>query len=123
MKGPAWTVDALRSVWEHQQDRVRERIGVIERAIAALTNDRLDSYLRRDAERAAHMLASSVGTFGFIGASEAARALELELARHPKPDRAPVLSALLLRVHNGVRGPVVLCSRTATEADIGEDPR
>jgi HPt (histidine-containing phosphotransfer) domain-containing protein len=104
----AWTVDALRSVWVHQQDRVSDRIDVIERAVAALVNGSLDTALREDAERAAHMLAGSIGMFGFIDASEAAHRLELELA-HPKPDRAPALSALLQRLRRGVQEPVVLC--------------
>jgi len=103
----AWTVDALRSVWARQQDRIRDRIDLIERAIAALADDHLDADLRQEAERAAHMLAGSVGMFGFIHASDAAHGLELELA-HPTPDRAPVLSELLLRVSSGVQGQVVL---------------
>jgi HPt (histidine-containing phosphotransfer) domain-containing protein len=114
----AWTADALRSVWKHQQNRVDERIGVIERAIAALASDSLDADLRRDAERAAHMLAGSVGMFGFLDASDAAHILESELA-HPTLDRAPTLFALLARVRSGVRGPVVLC----TEASVQEEVR
>jgi Hpt domain len=104
----AWTVDALRSIWGRQQSRVNYRIDVIEHAVAELASGRLDADLRRDAESAAHMLAGSVGMFGFIRASRAARDLELQLA-HPTPDRAPALSALLLSVRSGVEGPVVLC--------------
>jgi HPt (histidine-containing phosphotransfer) domain-containing protein len=116
----AWTVDALRSVWEHQQSRVSERIGVIELAIKALADDRLGSDLRDEAQRAAHMLAGSLGMFGFILAADAARGLESELA-HPRIDRAPALSGLLARVRAGVRGPVVLCSeRPAEEAADGK---
>ncbi|HYM45982.1 MAG TPA: Hpt domain-containing protein [Solirubrobacteraceae bacterium] len=98
----------LRSVWEHQRDRVHDRIDVLDRGIVALARGRLDAGLRRDSERAAHTLAGSIGIFGFIEASEAARDLELELA-HPTTDRAPALSALLLRVRSGIEGPVVLC--------------
>ncbi len=104
----AWTVQALCSVWAHQHDRVHDRIDLIERALAALAGGCLDADLRREAERAAHMLAGSLGMFGFIGASDAARALELGLA-HPTPDRAPALRALLLGVRAGVQGPVTLC--------------
>ncbi len=111
-----WTTDALRSVWKRQRSRVNERIGVIERAIAVLASGRLDSDLMRDAERAAHMLAGSVGMFGFLSASQAARDLELELA-HPTPDRAPELLALLAQVRSGVQGPVVLCPDADAVAD------
>jgi len=107
----AWTADALRSVWARQQGRVSDRIDVIEHAIAALADNRLDTDLRADAERAAHMLAGSLGMFGFIGASGAARELEAELA-HPTPDRTAALPALLLRLRSGVQGPVRLRSET-----------
>jgi len=109
----AWTVAALRTVWEHQQDRVSDRIDVIEHAIAALADDRLDTDLRADAERAAHMLAGSLGMFGFIGACGAAHELEAELA-HPTPERTAALPALLLRLRSGVRGPVRLCPEMDT---------
>jgi HPt (histidine-containing phosphotransfer) domain-containing protein len=105
----AWTLDTLVAVWERQHHRVYDRIDLIERAIAALANDSLDADLRREAERAAHMLAGSVGMFGFMDASDAAHSLESELA-HPTPDRAPELSALTSRVRRGVQGAVVLCS-------------
>ena len=111
----AWTVDALRSVWEHQHERVSERIGVVEQALAALGEDRLDGELRGEAERAAHMLAGSVGMFGFLDASDAARELESELL-HATPDRMPVLSALVGRLREGIQGPVALCTKDASES-------
>jgi len=103
----AWTVEALRSVWQRQHKRVGERIDVIDRAIAALAEDSLDLEPTRDATRAAHMLAGSVGMFGFLDASVAARELEAEL-EHPTPDRAAALSELLARVRRGVQEPVTL---------------
>lgn len=104
----AWTAEVLRSVWERQRDRVCGLIDVIEQAVSALAVSGLDNGLRADAERAAHMLAGSVGMFGFTDASVAARRLESELAL-PTPERAPALSALLERLRCGIQGPVVLC--------------
>jgi HPt (histidine-containing phosphotransfer) domain-containing protein len=108
----AWTVDALRVVWERQQERVDCRIELAERAVAALTEGRLEHDLRADAGRAAHMLAGSLGMFGFIDASDAARELEAELAQ-PVPERAHVCSALLGRLRSGIQGPVALCTDDA----------
>ncbi len=104
-----WTLQALRSVWTHQRGRVEQRIGVIERAAAALAEGRLDAGLRIDAERAAHMLAGSLGMFGFLDASEAARELEAELL-HPSTERAAQLPVLLCRLRAGIEGPVSLCT-------------
>ena len=105
----AWTLQALRSVWTHQRGRVEERIGVIERAAAALAEDRLDPGLRADAERAAHMLAGSLGMFGFLDASSAARELEAELAR-PSEERVVQLPVLVRRLRDGIEGQVSLCT-------------
>jgi len=105
----AWTVDALRSVWAHQQGRVSERIDTLERAIVALGEDRLDAALAEEARRAAHMLAGSLGVFGFLRAGHAAHCAELELA-HPTRDCAPVLAALLSSVRSGIQGPVTLAA-------------
>lgn len=102
---PAWTIDALSSVWEHQRDRVSERIALIERATAALAGENLDPEILRDARRAAHMLAGSVGMFGFMDASDAAHEIEVQL-EHPTPSNAPALSALARRLRSGVQGSV-----------------
>jgi chemotaxis protein histidine kinase CheA len=108
-------MDALRLVWERQHDRVSERIGVVEQAVTALSGDRLDTELRADAERAAHMLAGSVGMFGFLDASDAAHELESELPQ-ATANRTSQLSALLRRLRQGVQGPVTLCTDAAADS-------
>jgi HPt (histidine-containing phosphotransfer) domain-containing protein len=109
-----WTVDALSSVWEHQQSRVSALIEVIERAVTALGENHLSADIRADAERTAHMLAGSIGMFGFIDASEAARELESALVR-ATPDCTPALSVLLARLRDGIQGPVTLCSEEGAD--------
>lgn len=109
----AWTLQALNCVWSHQRTRVGQRIGVIETAVTAVENGALGEELREDALRAAHMLAGSLGTFGFLSASAAARELESEL-RHTSPAGASVLVELVRRLRDGVRGPVVLCSQATS---------
>jgi HPt (histidine-containing phosphotransfer) domain-containing protein len=104
-----WDVEALRAIWARQQGQVNTRIGVLENALAACANGRLEADLRCEAERAAHTLAGSLGMFGFVSASDAARKLERELA-NPKPQRSPELSELLEQLRAGMKSPVVLCS-------------
>jgi HPt (histidine-containing phosphotransfer) domain-containing protein len=115
----AWTVETLRSVWERQRGHVSERIGVVERAIVALGEDRLDAQFRGEAERAAHMLAGSVGMFGFVDASDAARELESELLQ-VTPDRRTMLM-LVERLREGVTGQVALCTDVAADQRPYED--
>jgi len=88
-----------------------ERVGLIERAVGALTAGELDGESRARARYAAHTLAGSVGTFGFASASRAASALELVLT-DPTPDRVSALSALVVAVRSG-RDRVVLVHRRA----------
>ena len=97
--------DALRAIWQEHRAGALERVGLIERAVSALTAGELDEQLRVDACRTAHSLIGSVGTFGFIRASEAARALELALA-DPVPARAPAMSTLIATLHRELQGDV-----------------
>ncbi len=93
--------EALHDIWSRHQGLVEERIALIERAVAALAAQELQEPLREDALRAAHMLSGSLGTFGFAGASEAAGALEQELA-DPRREQAPIIRALLGNVRDGL---------------------
>ncbi len=94
--------EALRGIWEQHRGLVGKRVALIERAVAALGAGELDEPLRGEALRAAHMLSGSLGTFGFAGASEAAGALEQELA-DPRTEQAPNMRALLGNVRDGLR--------------------
>ncbi len=96
-----------------------DRMATIEHALTELVDDRLDPGLRGEAERAAHMLAGSLGMFGFILAADAARRLECELL-HPRVEQAPMLSGLLARVRAGIQGPVGLCSDARVAEDTNE---
>jgi len=116
------SADTLVGVWEQYRPAMLERVGLIERAVGALTAGELDEELRAGARRAAHTLAGSVGTFGFASASRAASALELVLA-DPTPEQAPALSALVVAVRSGLEGESVLCSGPRPVESADEHPR
>jgi HPt (histidine-containing phosphotransfer) domain-containing protein len=101
--------DTLRAIWREHRAAVLERVGLIERAVTALAVGELDEQLRVNAQRAAHSLIGSVGTFGFIAASEAARKLELELVA-PVPARAPAMSRLIAEVRGELQGLARPCA-------------
>jgi diguanylate cyclase (GGDEF)-like protein len=77
--------DALRAIWVQNRDEVLAQVGVVEDAVAAALAGALVDDERARAARAAHKLAGSVGTLGFMAASERARTLELALAGPPSP--------------------------------------
>jgi hypothetical protein len=99
-EGALWDSDAVAAVWEDQRGVVGERLAVIEQAERALAEDRLDADLRDRARRAAHMLAGSLGMFGFGGSSSAAAGLESALHR-PNPGSAQ-LAALLADIRREI---------------------
>ncbi len=98
--------DDLRAIWQKHRAGALERVGLIERAVRALIAGELDEQLRVDALGAAHSLIGSVGTFGFIGASEAARELELALT-DPVHARAPSMSLLIAALRRDLASEVL----------------
>ena len=98
-----------------------ERIDLIERAVTALIAGELDEVLRADARRAAHTLAGSVGTFGFVRASRVAVELELALT-DPAPAQAPTLQALIVTVRNELESEMIVSS-VLLPAESTEQPR
>ncbi|HYW11273.1 MAG TPA: Hpt domain-containing protein, partial [Longimicrobium sp.] len=71
---------AVAGVWAKYRDQVLARVDVLEAAAIGLLEGRLDREGRREAEREAHKLAGSVGTFGFAEASRLSREAETMLA-------------------------------------------
>src|SRR5512143_990507 len=67
---------AVQEVWRRVRPAVLARVDVLDEAIAALVEGRFDEQQRVAAEREAHRIAGSVGTFGYSRASEMARILE-----------------------------------------------
>lgn len=67
---------AVQEVWGRVRPAVLARVDVLDEAIAALVESRFDEQQRVAAEREAHRIAGSVGTFGYSRASEMARILE-----------------------------------------------
>jgi diguanylate cyclase (GGDEF)-like protein len=66
----------IAEVWKKFQDTIMGRVAVVELAAHALLKGTLDGELRQKAERDAHKLAGSLGTFGFPQGSHLAREIE-----------------------------------------------
>lgn len=109
--------DPLRAMWAQQREGVAGRITVLERAVTALLDGELDEDLRRAAERAAHRLAGSLGTFGFMRAADRARELELAFEARGALDagQVPTLSELVLQLEQDLHA-VPAAASAATPA-------
>lgn len=73
----------LARLWATHRAEVDARMAVIEAAVAHCGDGALGDESRAAATRAAHQLAGTAGTFGFVAASEHAAALERRLADPP----------------------------------------
>lgn len=84
---PSTLAGGVARIWEKFRGTTLDRVGVVEEAVVALLERRLDEPTRRAAEREAHKLAGAVGTFGFAEASRLARLIEVSLTgTAPIPD-------------------------------------
>jgi diguanylate cyclase (GGDEF)-like protein len=84
-----------------------------------LTAGEFDEQLHAQAQHAAHSLIGSVGTFGFIHASEVARELEIELT-DPIPGRAQAMSRLIAIIHRELQCDVLAPAGAQHTAPIGD---
>ena len=91
----------MAAIWEKSLPHVRAQLAALISAGEALEREQLGAAQRREAEREAHRLAGSLGTFGFDDGTSAARSLELLLAGERPLDAAQV-SALIAALRKSV---------------------
>jgi DNA-binding response OmpR family regulator len=84
----------LRDLWSAHQVEVDANVAMIEDAVGDLMADALGQSTLDAARRAAHQLAGTVGTYGFVDGSAHALALDRALEHTPLPKDAPRLAAL-----------------------------
>lgn len=85
MADPAAVAAAMQRMWTQFRPQMEERARALEAAAAALAAGSLSEDQRRAAEKTAHTLAGSLGTFGLAEGTTLAREAEALLA---KPDAA-----------------------------------
>lgn len=73
----------LAGIWKKSLPLLKERVTVLEQAVAAHSNGTLADKLRHLAGEEAHKLAGLLGTFGYPEGTDAARMLETEFDAKP----------------------------------------
>ncbi len=112
---------AVAGLWARFEGAIRSRVQTIEAAALALRDDFLESDLRQLAEREAHKLAGSLGTFGLSLGTRLAREAETLLAGDVAPapaaaGRLAEIAAVLLGLVE--RGPRVPAASDLTAARV-----
>jgi diguanylate cyclase (GGDEF)-like protein len=120
--------DAVRQAWDRFRGAVMERVDAVESAAVAVLEGGLDDERRRHAEREAHKLAGSVGTFGFAQGSRLAREIEtlLQGSAPLGPGEALKLTDLVVALRRELARQPAISSSTAhtsrERAPAGEAP-
>jgi HPt (histidine-containing phosphotransfer) domain-containing protein len=108
---------AIGALWERFKGVAFDRLEVVEAAAIAQLEGRLDAAGRRRAEREAHKLAGSVGTFGFGEGSRIAREIELLLQGPLGETQTLRLSDLTVALRR------TLESRSGSRTSLAPSPR
>lgn len=109
---------AVEAIWSRRRADVVARVEVLGGAVAALHADELEEAQRESAEREAHKLAGSLGTFGFARGSELAREIEqvFGVPSGPEESDAPRLSEAVRALERELSKPAGGASVTEPEA-------
>ncbi len=109
---------ALAKVWERFRDTTLARVGTLEMAVLDLLEGNLAEDARAAAEREAHKLAGSAGTFGFPRSSRIAKELEQRFSNSGlKPSDSVELSERVLALRKDLEGvPETMQAATAAPA-------
>jgi DNA-binding response OmpR family regulator/HPt (histidine-containing phosphotransfer) domain-containing protein len=73
------TLDLLDDIWYQSINQIKEKIDVLEQAAVSILNQKPNHELCQRARQEAHILAGTLGTFGFFEATEVVRKIETKL--------------------------------------------
>jgi diguanylate cyclase (GGDEF)-like protein len=99
-------IEGLARIWDKYRPVVMEQVASLEEAAMSQLAGSLGTEERRAAERNAHKLAGSVGTFGFGEASKVAREIEYILGGTDEigPTDSLRMSELVVMLRDGIEG-------------------
>jgi DNA-binding response OmpR family regulator len=89
--------EATAQIWQQIRGNVLKQVGELEAAIATLNPQNSHPEALPIAQKTAHQIAGTVGSFGFDAASHIARAIESLLAAYG-PERSPTSLAQLVNI-------------------------
>jgi DNA-binding response OmpR family regulator/HPt (histidine-containing phosphotransfer) domain-containing protein len=112
----------LRDLWSAHKAEVDANVAKIEDAVGDLMADALGDGARDVARGAAHQLAGTVGTYGFVDGSAHALALERALEQPPVREEAPRLAALVAALRGALADEAELPVTDADAVPLREGP-
>ena len=116
------TMDAVSALWDKFKGANIERVVVLEQCASSLLEGNLTDEARRNAEREAHKLAGSLGTFGFPEGSKIARQMEhiLQGGASLSLDEIRRISELVLALERELEGDPATAEMEANDHGLPE---
>ncbi len=114
------TTTAVAKLWERVSEGVSDRLAILGQAATALLAGTLSESLRQQAEREAHKLAGSLGTFGYAQGSRLAQVMEALLQPHACLNSHQVLH--FCQLLTALRRELNLTIRAATPVSLVQQP-
>jgi HPt (histidine-containing phosphotransfer) domain-containing protein len=90
-------------LWPGSRGRIDEALAGVTRGVEALESASLTEGVRAEAERHAHKLVGTLGTYGLLRCAALARQLEDSFSAGPPPPDAAQVRDWLDALHAGVR--------------------
>ncbi len=114
----------LMVLWERSKEKYRDRINILEQAVAALVTDTLSAELRQQAQMQAHTLLGSLGSFGLMDASRLSREIEqtFQTNRTLNPAEKEQLSTQVLALRQVLAQPMTPVASVETVPQIDLNP-
>ncbi len=115
----------LAALWERFKHKYSDRIRVLEQAITALLEGTLTEELGQQAQREAHMLIGSLGSFGFAEASRLSCEIEQFFRAGVRRSQAQVghLSQLVVALRQALEQPSALELPAPQPPTVKQQPR
>jgi DNA-binding response OmpR family regulator/HPt (histidine-containing phosphotransfer) domain-containing protein len=105
----------LLPIWERHREKYRDRIAILQNAVAALAEDRLDEALQLQAIQEAHTLIGSLGGFGFNEAAKISREIEQRFKTGLSRNQASELQAQVMKLQGILKQPLAVLQNSVPQ--------
>ncbi|NJM74461.1 MAG: response regulator [Acaryochloridaceae cyanobacterium RU_4_10] len=115
----------LTTIWMRNKEKYRQRVAVLEQAITALREGSLQAELQQAAQREAHTLKGSLGSFRLVEGVRLAREIEtlLQTESEFNPDQIEHLSRLVEALRQELEKPIVADNVDTSRRSIQQGAR
>ncbi len=121
-KAQQQTLEAINKAWERYKPKHFQRLQTLEQAVMMAQAQQLDHDQLKSAQKEAHKLAGSLGTFGFTEGSDLARRIESLWESYPEAQEIQQLASLIKALRQTMEQPTELTSDPPPQLELTPQP-